>query len=334
MTAGPTRQDERDERRRCAGGDRDRGEGEAQADEPGDARSGCVGRLVGRARGHRPLRLRRGWLRRWCPRSSSSSSLRVGAAHRVAAVRRASTGNVARGSAIGAVPRRMAGTSPARTAVSLGGGSPRRRASRRRPGCRSTRLPPIAATRSSRPRRPLPPAGSAPPTPSSATTTRSDVGSALRGHGGAGSLTRTWPRWPAPPRRRNRPSPRPARGSRRSGRAVTSTRHRRALGQRIDGRAEARLGQDRRMDPARELAQLDERGLEFVGGGLQAGDGLRVGVRSEPRARHAGAPGRSRSGAAGRRRGGPARGGAAPRRSPRRSGRATGEAPPGPRAAR
>ena len=40
------------------------------------------------------------------------------------------------------------------------------------------------------------------------------------------------------------------------------------------------------MDPAGELAQLDERSPELIGGRLQTRDRLGVGVRTEPRARH------------------------------------------------
>ena len=39
------------------------------------------------------------------------------------------------------------------------------------------------------------------------------------------------------------------------------------------------------MDPSGELAQFDQCRLEFVGGGLESRDDLRVGVRSEAGAR-------------------------------------------------
>ena len=54
------------------------------------------------------------------------------------------------------------------------------------------------------------------------------------------------------------------RGSRVSGTSAIVDRHGRAVGERAERRTEAVLGQDRRVDPARELAQLVERGTQLA----------------------------------------------------------------------
>ena len=96
---------------------------------------------------------------------------------------------------------------------------------------------------------------------------------------------------------------------------------RRARGQALDRRAEAAVGEHRRMDAAGELAQLCERERELVArGGQDVACALRGRRRAWPA--RAAAPARARRAAAARRRGGSARAGGARRPAPRRGGRA------------
>ena len=90
---------------------------------------------------------------------------------------------------------------------------------------------------------------------------------------------------------------------------------------------EAAVGQHRRVDPARELAQLLERVGELLAA-PRRGSPPRPPGRRDLRLARASARGRARRAAAARRRGGSARAAAAPRRRPRRSARATRAAPP------
>ena len=192
-------------------------------------------------------------------------------------------------------------------------------------GLSSESVPSSAASRSSSPRRPEPRATSAPPTPSSATSTvRCAVGAARRSPRRA-SPARTSRRWRAPRRRRSRPRSRPGRAAA-SSRRLDRHRHRRARDQRLQRRLEPALGQHRRVDAARELAQLGEARAQLLLRAVEQRRELLVVLHAPARASAAAA--RARRAATARRRGGRARAAGARRRRPRRAARATRAAPP------
>ena len=179
----------------------------------------------------------------------------------------------------------------------------------------------MAASRSARPRRPLPAPGPRRPRrrrrPRPSTRRRP-----TRSGRGRGWRRRTSRRWRAPPTRGNRPSLR--RPVRSAGRAdLDGDVHRRPVGERLDRGPETRLGQDLRMDPARQFAQLRERRPGLLGCLLEAAPDGRVGIVAELQPARAGARVSATRAAAGRRRGGPARRASAPRRPPPRSAPAT-----------
>ena len=191
------------------------------------------------------------------------------------------------------------------------------RAARRAGGCRGREgsrprtCPLIAATRSDSPRSPEPSVALAPPTPSSLTSTSSrpskrstrtvacvgvrvlrHVGQRLGDHEVGGRLDC---RGKAPGRRSRR-----------------RHRHGRAGGERAHRGLEPAVGEHRRMDAAREVAQLVEAQLELVDAAVEQRG--RVGRRrARPCARGEGSA-RGRPAATGRRRGGCARAGGARRR--------------------
>ena len=129
----------------------------------------------------------------------------------------------------------------------------------RRAGDWTSSRPSSAASRSARPRRPLPRAGSprrrrrrrGPRRPRAVAARDADVR--------RGWPARTWRRWSATRRRRSRRPPRPARAAAPSGTLVDVDGQRRAVGERLERGVEAAVGQHRRVDAAGQLAQLLER---------------------------------------------------------------------------
>ena len=194
--------------------------------------------------------------------------------------------------------------------------------------------PPSAATRSCSPRIPVPGVWSAPPTPSSATSTRNVSESHAAATLAERRRWRTWRRSPGPRRPRSRPWPRPPAAAADPGatstEAGTAERSASAV---IAGPSPASVRiagwMPRASSRSSRMAILtSRRGL------VRRRD--RFGVRVAP-PRRAGtaagaAPATARRGAAGRRRGGRAPAGGARRRPPRRSAPATGAAPPRPSA--
>ena len=102
-------------------------------------------------------------------------------------------------------------------------------------------------------------ASAAPPTPSSLTLTTSAPSSRRHRHRRAGRPRRACRRWPGTRRPRSRRPPPPESGRRSSGAATTSTGTGGATGQVVERGRQAAVGEDRRMDAAREVAQLLQR---------------------------------------------------------------------------
>ena len=136
-------------------------------------------------------------------------------------------------------------------------------------------MPLSAATRSESPRSPQPWSGLAPPTPSSLTIT-SRRPSMRSTRTVAWRRARTWTRWSAPRTPRSR---RPSRPPQAAGRRASDDvhRHRRAGGEGTHGRLQPAIGEHRRMDAAREVAQLVEAEPELVDAGVEQRG--RLGVR-------------------------------------------------------
>ena len=132
-------------------------------------------------------------------------------------------------------------------------------------GLCTSRVPSTAATRSREPEQPGAVAGSAPPTPSSATSSRTSRRPVAQRDRRPRSPRRTWRRWSAPRRPRSRACPRRWPAAAAVERDVDAHRDRRALRERGERRAEAALGEDRRVDAAGQLAQLVDRQLQLVG---------------------------------------------------------------------
>ena len=168
-------------------------------------------------------------------------------------------------------------------------------------------------------------AGSAPPTPSSATSTTSVPSSQRRS-------TAACDRVRVARDVRDRLGDDEVRGGLdrrrqplvRHGRDLDRQRH--PLRERLQRRAQPAVGQHRRMDAARELAQLADRVVEVLRRAVEQLAG-RLGSSSRRAARAAAGSARARRAAAARRRAGRARSCAAPRRRSRRSARARRAAP-------
>ncbi len=183
--------------------------------------------------------------------------------------------------------------------------------------CRRSRRPGPAS-----PRMPFPLAASAPPTPSSPTSTRQRRRRAV-----AAMLTgRRWRTWRRCERLRDDEVRRrlDRRGKSPIGQPPEGRRDRRTIARAVIA-GQTGLGQDRRVDPAGELAQLLDGELEFPRP-PRSRDRLVVCAQSggEPAPERGGARARPRRAAAGRRRAGRARAVAAPRRLPRPCAPASG----------
>ena len=131
-------------------------------------------------------------------------------------------------------------------------------------GLSTSSAPSSASTRSTSPRRPVPRAGSAPPTPSSATSIDDAAVRRASRRRARRSRARTSRRSRAPRTRRRTPPPRRAPRAARRGSTSSSTGTRRALGERLERGAQAAVGEHRRVDAARELAQLLQRERELL----------------------------------------------------------------------
>ena len=177
-------------------------------------------------------------------------------------------------------------------------------------------VPPSALTRSASPLSPEPRAGSTPPLPSSRTSTVVWSSAHRDPHVDPIASRRAWRRSSALRRRRSTRSSAPTTGAS-AAVEVELDRHRRAAGQGRKRGLQAAIGEDAGMDPASELAQLLECGIELGARGRELAASPRSPARDSTR--DAGGSAQARRAAAGRRRGGRARCVAARRPRPRRS---------------
>ena len=149
-------------------------------------------------------------------------------------------------------------------------------------------MPSTPATRPASPASPPPGSTVAPPTPSSQTSTTRRRALAATADLAASAPRCAWRRWRAPPPPRSRPPARSAAGSRSpAGRSLRTTgRHRAAAGDRAERRDQPAIEQDRRRDPADEVAQLGE-GLARLLLSLEDELLCRLGIAVDPLAREA-----------------------------------------------